>query len=272
MQTLFIVLTTLGFSALLAFILGAALGMFRDLFAIERNPLIDKVKAALPGVNCGACGYSGCEAYALAIVERGERPTLCTSGGAKCAEAVGALMGMKAEAKDMVAVLRCQGTKDKANVKGDYMGVKSCRAAKISTGGIKLCPWGCMGFGDCVSVCAFDALRMGEDGIPRIDYARCTGCGMCAKECPQDLFVVVKKERKGSIALCSNRAQVKQTVAKACKAGCIKCELCVKVCPKGAIKMDRNLPLIDTGLCDSCGLCVQKCPTKVLALLEEIEK
>lgn len=272
MQMLFIILVTLGFSALLAFFLGAALGMFRDLFAIERNPMIDKVKAALPGVNCGACGYSGCEAYAMAIVERGAKVTLCTSGGAKSAAEVGALMGVKADAKDMVAVLRCQGTRDKAALKGEYSGARTCRASKISTGGIKLCPWGCMGFGDCVAVCSFDALGMGKDGLPVIDYSKCTGCGMCSRECPQDLFVIVKKERAGSVALCSNRAQVKQTVGKACKAGCIKCELCVKACPKSAIKMDRGLPIVDYELCDSCGICVQKCPTKVLSLLEEIER
>lgn len=271
MQMLVIVLVTLGFSALLAFVLGASLGMFRDLFAVERNPLIDKAKAALPGANCGACGYSGCEAYAIAVVERGAKVTLCTSGGSKTAGELGALMGVETNVEDMVAILRCRGSRDKANVKGDYSGVKSCRAAKLATGGIKLCPWGCMGFGDCVTVCAFGALSMGKDGLPVIDYSRCVGCGMCARECPQDLFVVVKKDREGSIALCSNRASVKQTVAKACKAGCIKCEICVKACPKGAIKMDRYLPLIDTDLCDSCGICVQKCPVKVLDLIETIK-
>ncbi len=272
MEILNVILITLGFSFSLALALGLALAFFRDKFKVERNPLIDQAIAALPGVNCGACGYAGCEAYAVAVAENGEKLTLCTSGGAQSAADLGKLMGVSVEAKDMVTVLRCQGTKSRTTVKGEYSGVMSCRGAKLSTGGIKLCPWGCMGFGDCVAICAFGALEMSPEGLPVVNYRKCTGCGMCALECPQGLFLMVPKDSQGSIALCSNRADVKQSVAKACKIGCIKCGLCVKVCPKAAIKMEKGLPVIDASLCDSCGICVEKCPTKVLALVEKIKK
>jgi RnfABCDGE-type electron transport complex B subunit len=271
MDALSIVLITLGFSAILAFALGSALGVFKELFKVERNPMIDRARSLLPGANCGACGYAGCDAYAVAVAERGEDVTLCTSGGAACAAALGQLLGRQGKAEDMVTVLRCQGTREFARVKGQYVGMESCRGSKIATNGIKLCQWGCMGFGDCVKVCAFGALSMGPGGIPVVDYSACTGCGMCAKECPQGLFIMVPKARKGSIALCSNRAAVKQSVAKACKIGCIKCELCVKACPKGAIRMEGGLPVVDYELCDSCGECVRKCPTKVFRLLEDLE-
>jgi Na+-translocating ferredoxin:NAD+ oxidoreductase RNF subunit RnfB len=270
MEILRTILVTLGFSFALALALGVALGFFREKFKVERNPLIDKARAILPGVNCGACGYAGCDAYAEAVVEKKEKANLCTSGGAECADSLGKLLGVSAgKVEDMVAVLRCKGTTALTVNKGEYSGVRSCRAAKLSTGGIKRCPWGCMGFGDCVSVCAFGALSMGPEGLPVVDYSKCTGCGMCDRECPQTLFIMAEKSRRGSLVLCSNKTDVKQSVAKACKAGCIKCEICVKACPKSAIKMMKGLPTVDYALCDSCGICVQKCPVKVLALIEE---
>jgi len=266
-----LILVTLGFSAILAFALGSLLGVFRELFKVERNPLIDRARAILPGVNCGACGYAGCDAYAEAVAEKGEAVDLCTSGGAACVKALGALMGKEAKGEDMVSVLRCQGTREYARVKGVYSGVETCRASEIPTHGIKRCQWGCMGFGDCVKVCACGALSMGPGGVPVVDYAKCTGCAMCARECPQGLFAMVPKGREGAIALCSNRAAVKQTVGKACKIGCIKCEICVKACPRGAIKMENGLPVVDYSLCDFCGECVRKCPTKVFRLLKDVK-
>lgn len=272
MQTLIVVAISLGLSVVLAMAIGMALGFFREKFKVERNPLIDQTRAALPGVNCGACGYSGCEAYAVAMVEAEASTGLCTSGGAATAQALGVLLGRAAQVEDMVSVLRCQGARSYAPPRGEYSGVKTCRAAKIATGGIKACPWGCMGFGDCVAVCAFGALRMDANGLPDVDYLKCVGCGMCVKECPQGLFLMVPKaRRRGAITLCSNRSLVKVNVSRACKIGCIKCEICVKNCPKGAIRMENQLPVVDYSLCDSCGTCVQKCPTKAFNLLESIE-
>jgi electron transport complex protein RnfB len=271
MNVLQIILATFGFSIVLAFALGTALGVFKELFKVEKNPLIARARAILPGVNCGACGYAGCDAYAEAVAEKGEAVDLCTSGGSACAAALGKLMGKVAQGEDMVTVLRCQGTREYAKVKGSYSGMETCRGSKIATNGIKLCQWGCMGFGDCVKVCAFDALSMGSSGIPVVNYANCSGCGLCAKECPQGLFAMVPKARQGAIALCSNRAAVKQSVGKACKIGCIKCEICVKACPRGAIRMEDGLPVVDYALCDFCGECVKKCPTKVFRLIRDVE-
>jgi len=264
-----IILITLGFSALLAFALGAALGFFKEKFKVERDPKIDAAREALPGVNCGGCGYPGCDGYAEAVA-RGEAPiTKCAPGGKAVADALGALMGVSASAEDTVAVLLCQGTKELAPVKGEYVGVKTCRSAKLSTGSTKLCPYGCLGYGDCVAVCQFDALHMGEDGLPHVDYAKCTGCGMCIQECPQQILSSVPRSRLGSLVLCSNRATVKSTVLKSCKVGCIKCEACIKACPEQCITMVKGIPVTDYGKCTSCGLCVQKCPTKCYKLLQE---
>ena len=265
------ILITLGFSALLAFVLGALLGFFREKFKVERDPLVDEVRGALPGANCGGCGYPGCDGYAEAVAARRAAPNLCSAGGSKTAEAVAKIVGVEAAAEDLVSVLLCGGVKEKALDKGSYVGLPTCRGAKLSTGSVKACAWGCQGFGDCVEVCKFDALSMGEDGLPHVDYDKCTGCGKCAEECPQRLFAMVPKSRKGSVVLCSNRNVLKANVMKACKAGCIKCEACVRESPEKCIAMVDGIPVTDYAKCTSCGKCVEKCPTKCYRLLQTVE-
>jgi Na+-translocating ferredoxin:NAD+ oxidoreductase RNF subunit RnfB len=245
-----------------------ALAFFGEKFKVERDPLADAIRGALPGANCGGCGFPGCDGYAEAVAARRAGPNLCTAGGAATTEAVSALVGVDSDAEDMVTVLTCQGTREKAVQKGEYVGVPTCRAAKLSAGGVKGCAWGCQGFGDCTLVCKFDALEMGDDGLPHVNYDNCTGCGMCAEECPQRLFAMVPRARKGSIVLCSNRTTLKPTVLKNCKVGCIKCEACVKACPEQCIAMVNGIPVTDYSKCTSCGACVDKCPTKCYIMLE----
>jgi Na+-translocating ferredoxin:NAD+ oxidoreductase RNF subunit RnfB len=264
-----IILITALFAAALALILGIALGFFREFFAVEEDPLVGLVRAALPGANCGACGFPGCDGYAAAVAAKTAGTGSCSVGGKPVAEKIAALLGTDAaDVVPAVAVLACQGSKDHAPQKGDYAGVQTCRGAKLSAGGTKLCAWGCLGFGDCTAVCQFGALSMGADGLPRIDRAKCTDCKVCVAECPQQLLREVPKDRQGAMARCSNRNPVKAMVMKTCKVGCIKCELCVKNCPAKCITMDNGIPVVDYGKCTSCGTCVAKCPTKVLKLLE----
>jgi Na+-translocating ferredoxin:NAD+ oxidoreductase RNF subunit RnfB len=262
-----IVLITLGFSALLALAIGIALGFFQEKFKVVRDPLVDEVRAALPGANCGGCGFPGCDGYAEAVASRTAPPNRCSAGGAATAAAVAKIIGSDAKAEDLVSVLLCHGVKAKVAAKGDYVGVRTCRASKLTTGSIKACAWGCQGFGDCVAVCKFDALSMGEDGLPHVDHGQCTGCGMCAAECPQKLFTLVPRSRSGSIVACSNRNPVKTQVIKDCKAGCIKCENCVRSCPEQCITMVNGIPVTDYAKCTSCGTCVEKCPTKCYVML-----
>ncbi|MDR1787184.1 MAG: RnfABCDGE type electron transport complex subunit B [Treponema sp.] len=261
-----IILITAAFALLLAFALGLALGFFKRVFAVKENPLAASLRALLPGANCGACGFPGCDGYAAALAAGSAEANKCSVGGQAVAEQLGALLGVDAAVIPMVSLVACRGFRDKALPRGEYTGVRSCRAAKISCGGTKLCSWGCAGFGDCIKVCPFDAIAMGPEGVPVIDPAKCTGCKKCASECPQFLIRTISRGQKIAMPLCSNRNPVRAQVARYCKSGCIKCEMCVKNCPQKCITMQNGIPAIDPKGCTACGVCVGKCPTKVLAL------
>jgi Na+-translocating ferredoxin:NAD+ oxidoreductase RNF subunit RnfB len=265
-----IVLITALFAAVLAFVLGLALGFFRQFFAVKQDPLVGQIREVLPGANCGACGYPGCDGYAAAVAKREAGITGCSVGGPAVAEKLSAIMGGDATVVPVVAVLACRGSMDHAPAKGEYTGIRTCRGAKLSTGGTKLCAWGCLGFGDCTAVCKFGALRMGENGLPEIDAAKCTGCRVCVAECPQGIIRDLPRDRRGSFVFCSNRNSIKTMVLKTCKVGCIKCELCVKNCPEQCIVMDNGIPAVDYSKCVSCGTCVSKCPVKVIKLLQTV--
>jgi len=263
------IIITLIVSFSLAFILGILLGFFKKVFSVPVDSRIQEIRNVLSGGNCGACGYPGCDAFAKAVAEGKAPITGCAAGGETVAKLLGNIMGVNASATKKLSILACQGSKEHTQLRGIYNGVKTCKAAKISINGTKMCQFGCIGFGDCVQVCSFDALFMGDDGLPHVDLKKCTGCGMCANICPQNLFKLVGENTKGSIPLCSNTSNSK-TILKQCKKGCIKCGKCVRSCKYEAISLVNNIPVIDYEKCTSCGDCVKECPTKVLTLIEDI--
>jgi Na+-translocating ferredoxin:NAD+ oxidoreductase RNF subunit RnfB len=266
-----VVLLTAAFALVLAFVLGTVLGFFKEYFAVPVDPLVENIRGVLPGANCGACGFPGCDNYAAAIARGEAGISACTVGGSAVVEKLAAITGGEGRAAEQtVAVLACQGSFLHAPQKGTYTGIATCRGAKIAAGGTKLCSWGCLGFGDCVPACKFNALGFNrEKGLPVIDYAKCTGCGMCANECPQGVIKNVPKDLKGAMVFCSNVNPNRQQTVKSCKIACIKCGLCVKQCPQQCIDLSTNIPVVDSEKCDSCGLCAEKCPAKVLKIIEK---
>jgi Na+-translocating ferredoxin:NAD+ oxidoreductase RNF subunit RnfB len=263
-----IVALTAVFAAVLAFVLGTALGFFKKFFYVETDPRIARIREILPGANCGACGYPGCDGYAAAIAG-GVEITRCAPGGQAAASKLAALMGVHAERKPVVAVVACRGSKDLAPLKGLYTGIPTCRGAKLSAGGTKLCSWGCLGYGDCTAVCSFDAIHIGADGLPHVDYEVCTGCKKCIAECPQQLIKEVPKDRLGAMVSCSNRNPLRAMIRKTCKVGCIKCGICVKNCPEQCIVIENGIPQVDYAKCTSCGTCNAKCPSKIIKILQD---
>ena len=265
-----IILLTLVISLIVAFVLGFLLGFFKKMFYVPVDERVEKVRAVLPGANCGGCGFPGCDGFAAAVVAGKTHVDGCPAGGEAVAEAVGGVLGIAALIEQKDALLQCQGCTSNAITNGEYVGLKSCAASKLTTNGTKACPYGCIGFGDCVSVCKFGALSMGDDGLPHIDHFACTGCGMCASVCPQRLIALVHTKYTRAVALCSNRTTNKSSVLKQCKAGCIKCAKCEKNCPTGALILKDGIPWVDHAQCTSCGVCVSGCPTHVLALQQDL--
>lgn len=254
----------------IGFALGILLGLFKKLFAVQADPKVAQIREALPGANCGGCGYAGCDAFAEAVA-KGEAPaTGCVAGGSGVLAAISAALGVATEGTEKkAAFLLCQGSDTCAKPRGVYNGIKSCRAAQIVLGGLKACAFGCIGLGDCQEACPFGAISM-QDGIPKVDCGKCVGCGKCVAACPKKLFTLIPTERRGAIALCSCYSDNKPQIRKDCTAGCFKCGMCARKCPEKCIDVSSGIPQIDYAKCTSCGTCVSSCPDKVLKLIEAI--
>ncbi len=250
------------FMLAVALLAGVLLLVFSRLFAVEKNPMEKAVRECLPGINCGACGYKGCDDYAAALAEGGVKPNLCVPGTQKVADEISDILGIeKVQVQDVVAFVACNGHCEATSVLAEYEGVQTCRAASMLYGGPNSCRYGCLGFGDCAAACPSNAICM-ADGIARIDTTRCLGCGLCRDTCPKRIITMLPQEAAAAV-ICSNR-QSGALARKACKNACIGCKKCEKACPGGAITVKDNLAVIDYTKCTYCGLCVTVCPTGCL--------
>lgn len=243
-------------------VFGIALAFASKAFSVSPDPRIGKIRDALPGANCAACGYTGCDAYAAAVVEDGVAANLCAVGGQGVAEAIGAVLGIDAGVVEVkTARVKCSGTAEACGAKCEYSGITECAAAKLVQEGQNACGYGCLGFGDCARACKFGAIYI-QDGIARVIASRCTACGKCAAACPKKLIEVVPAHIN-YIVLCANKDRGAVT-RKNCTAGCIGCMRCTTVCSVKAITVQNNLASIDPAKCRRCGECVKVCPQKCI--------
>ena len=234
-------------------------------FKVYEDPRIDQVETALPGANCGGCGFPGCRGFANACVSAESLEKLnCPVGGKETMDKVAAILGKTApEVIPTVAVVRCAGTCGNRPRKNKYDGVKHCFIAHNLYSGETSCSWGCLGLGDCELSCKFDAIHVNPVTlIPEVDEEKCTSCGACVKACPKLLIELRKKGPKSRRIYVSCMSQDKGPITKkACNVGCIGCGKCQKVCPHDAISITNNLAFIHDDKCKLCRKCVEVCPT-----------
>ena len=231
-------------------------------FAVEEDETEKQIRECLPGANCGACGYAGCDGYAKALAADKEtkslKANLCIPGGDAAAREISAILGVEFEdVVEQVAVIHCYGDCEHTAHKMDYVGIRTCEAVKTMYGGDGKCTYGCIGLGDCVKVCPQEAICI-ENGMAHIDTRKCIGCGLCAKACPRGIISIMDDVER-VLVTCNNKD--KGAVARQkCSNGCIGCKKCEKNCPTGAIKVVDNLATIDYSLCTKCELCAENCP------------
>jgi electron transport complex protein RnfB len=250
---------------LLGFILALGLGVAFQKLKVEVDPRQEELLNALPGANCGGCGFPGCSGFAEALVQQKAEPTGCPAGGQEVREKIAHILGIEVEAgEEKKAVVKCRGGFPEAKEKFIYDGIDDCQAASLAAGGRKACLYGCLGFGTCLRACPFNAISRGQNHLPIIDRNKCTGCGKCVQECPKKLISLEPISRQ-LFLFCSSLD--KGAVArKLCKFACLGCGLCLKQCEQKAIRLEKNLAIIDFEKCTLCGKCAQKCPTKCLVM------
>ena len=247
----------------IAVIIGILLLVCSRFFAVEENEDKQKIRECLPGINCGACGYNGCDSYAEALTKGGVEPNLCIPGAQTVADKIGEILGIEVVEpfNDVVAFVACNGHCEAISKTAEYDGIQTCYAASMLYGGTNSCRFSCLGYGDCVKACPVNAISL-DNGIAHVDTSLCLGCGMCANTCPKHVIQMLPQNTQ-TVVKCSN-TQKGADARKACKNACIACKKCEKACPEGAITVNNNLAVIDYSKCKNCGICVNECPTGCL--------
>jgi len=245
-------------------------------FKVIEDPMIDEISEQLPGANCGGCGYAGCRNFAEAIVKAGSLENLfCPVGGNDLLKVLSPILGIVAEEKaPTIAVVRCNGSRTHAPAKNLYDSIISCSFAHSLFSGESGCPNGCLGCGDCVLSCQFDAMYMDkETGLPIIIEDKCVACGACVKSCPRNIIEIRLKGKKNRRIFVNCINKEKGAISrKNCSTACIGCGKCLKVCEYDAITIENNLAYIDAEKCKLCRKCYSECPTGAIVELNFLPK
>ena len=259
--------------AVLGFVLALLLFVVSKRFAVKEDPRIGQVLEVLPGANCGGCGFPGCGGMAAACVKAADAGSLvglnCPVGGTECMQQVAGILGMEvAAAAPKLAIVRCNGTCEKRPHVLSYDGVMSCRVANSTCMGETLCSYGCLGCGDCVAACQFDALHMNpETGLPEVDAEKCTACGACQKACPRGIMEVrnVSGATKDAFVVTCMNMDKGADAMKICASSCIACKKCQNACGSDAVHVGNNVAYINPEACVLCGACYEACPRGAIA-------
>jgi Na+-translocating ferredoxin:NAD+ oxidoreductase RNF subunit RnfB len=252
----------------LTLILAAILIVANKKLYVYEDPRIDKVEDMLPHANCGACGYPGCRPFAEALVQQKALPGKCTVSTDQGRQSIAQFLGVALGAEEkQVARLACAGGTNVAINRARYIGIQSCQAAALVSGGGKGCFWGCLGHGDCEVVCDFDAITMDSHGLPVVDVDKCTACGDCVEACPKDLFSLQPISHRLWVA-CKN-LEHGNAVLEDCQVACTACGKCAMDAPGELITMKNNLPQINYRENHRTRVPIERCPTGAIVWLDD---
>ena len=255
----------------MAFVVSFVLGWANRKFAIEVDPRVEAVLEALPGANCGGCGFLGCSDYAVAVVADNAPVNKCPVGGEACAAAVANIMGVEVgESLPFRPIVHCGAKLEDRLGRTEYRGEMRCAAANL-VADIQGCTYGCLGFGDCTRACKYDAIHV-VDGLAVVDYEKCIGCGACAKVCPRNIITITPfRSRQIMAVTCSNKDKGKDVMS-VCKVGCIGCKACSRL--SEIITIENNLSVVDYECYGEECIpdllkAIEKCPRKRLVFVGE---
>ncbi len=267
-QTIIITIVSLsGLGAVAAMILYVVARQFR----VETDPRIDEIEEVLPATNCGGCGQPGCRAFAEALAQAADISDMhCPVGGNDVMKQVGQILGVEVKEKDpYIAVVKCSGSFEHRKKTNVYDGAPNCTVASMLYGGDTGCAYGCVGLGECVDACDFEAMYMDEKtGLPVVIEDKCTACNACVKACPKDILELWPRGRKNRRIFVACINEEKGGIAKKyCSVACTGCEKCVDVCRYDSVVVENNLAIIDPEKCKLCRDCVEVCPSKVIDMV-----
>jgi Na+-translocating ferredoxin:NAD+ oxidoreductase RNF subunit RnfB len=260
-----VILTAVAVLCVIGAVSSAILYIISQRFKTIEDPRIELVQEALPAANCGGCGFPGCNGFASAIVKSDTMDGFyCPVGGQTTMDNIARILGRTADVSiKKIAVVRCNGTCENRPRTNIYDGASNCTIAAALYGGDTGCSFGCLGLGDCVDSCLFDAIHINpETMLPEVVEDKCTACGACVKACPKNLIELRKQGPKSRRIYVSCMNKDKGGVArKSCEVACIGCSKCQQVCPFDAITIENILAYIDDDKCRLCRKCVPVCPT-----------
>lgn len=252
--------------AVLGLVLGVGLQFAEGKLKVEKDEKLEELEAAMPGANCGGCGFAGCSAYAEAVYKGEAEPGLCSPGGAELARRMGEILGVKVEIKEReVAFVFCQGGKDDTITEFEYKGMSDCNAAALLHGGPNGCKEGCLHLGSCMEVCPVGAISRNESGNLVVDKERCIGCKKCTKVCPNGVIKMVPYSAEYIVACNNHESGAK--VRTYCHKGCIGCKMCELKVENSPFKVDNflssnNYALDQSSAAKAAEICPKKCIVK----------